>query len=211
MSRSFADVLLRAAAQSAATLHEAAGRIGALPAAIKPLSTSLTLCGPALPVRMPPGDNLWLHHALYAAAPGDVLVVETGGALEYGHWGEVMAVAAIERGIAGLVIDGGVRDKLRLNELNFPVFAASVCIRGTAKNPAGDGSIGLPVRLGDASIHRGDVIVGDAVGVVVIPSADIERVVNLSERREAEEREIFARLRRGDSTLDIYGLPDPVA
>ncbi|MFP4902840.1 RraA family protein, partial [Paraburkholderia sp. BR14261] len=94
----------------AATLHEAGGKIGALPAAIKPVSPGFRICGTAVTVHSPGGDNLWLHRAILLAQPGDVLVVYTNGVYEHGYWGEVMTTAAKVRGLAGLVIDGAVRD-----------------------------------------------------------------------------------------------------
>ena len=89
------DALIAAAAElSAATLHEAAQRAGALPAAIRPVDASMRLCGRALPVRCPSGDNLWIHRALAVAQPGDVLVVDSGEGA-FGYWGEIMATAAL--------------------------------------------------------------------------------------------------------------------
>src|SRR5262245_39235634 len=100
-----------AAGLSSASLHEASGKQGALPATLKPLSATMWVCGRALPVRCPKGDNLWIHRALAASAAGDVLVVDCGiDGLDFGYWGEVMATAAMARGLAGLVITGGVRD-----------------------------------------------------------------------------------------------------
>ena len=118
-----------------ATLHEASGRHGALPAAIKPVREGMYLQAPAFPVMTPPGDNLWLHRAVYRAQPGEVLVVDDGGGFEFGYWGEVLSTAAIARGIVGLVIAGGVRDSARLREMSFPVFSGSISVRGTVKDP----------------------------------------------------------------------------
>ena len=193
----------------AATLHEAAGRIGALPSGIQPLSPELSVAGPAFPVVVPPGDNLWLHHAIAQASPGDVLVVSTGGAREFGYFGEVMAVAALARGIAGLVIDGGVRDAAQMIALGFPVFADRRCIRGTIKDPRKSGSLGAPLTIGTTQIERDDLVVGDADGVVVIPEPRIEAVIALGAEREAAEAEYFARLRAGETTLGVYHLPTP--
>lgn len=202
------DALLgRAAALSSATFHEASGKRGALPAAIKPLAPHLTLCGRAFPVLSPPGDNLWLHRAIYAAERGDVLVVDVSGGVEFGYWGEVMALAAQVRGIAGLVISGGVRDSQRMVEMGFPVFAAAVAIQGTGKDPDGAGRLGEPITLGGVTIHRGDLLFGDADGVFVLPAADAAAAVSSSEQRDAEEQDIFDRLRAGESTIDIYKLP----
>src|SRR2546426_12794749 len=100
-----------ALALGSATLHEAAGRRGALRPLILPVAPGMRVAGPAFTVQSPPGDNLWLHRGIYAAAPGDVLVVATGdSAPRWGYWGEIMTVAAMARGLVGLVLQGGSRD-----------------------------------------------------------------------------------------------------
>jgi 4-hydroxy-4-methyl-2-oxoglutarate aldolase len=192
---------------SSATVHEAGGRTGALPSAIKPLDPATRLAAPAFPVRCPPGDNLWLHRAVYAARPGEVLVVDTGGGFEHGYWGEILTEAAIARGLAGLVIHGGVRDSRRLIEMGWPVFAERVCIRGTDKDPHGDGELGEPVTIGDVQIALGDLVVADADGVVCIPAARTDEVRALAEKRERAEADYVDRLRAGERTLEIYRLP----
>jgi 4-hydroxy-4-methyl-2-oxoglutarate aldolase len=164
--------------------------------------------GRALPVRSPRGDNLWLHRALAVAQPGDLLVVDAGDGAEYGYWGEIMASAAIARGVVGLVITGGVRDSLRLIALNHATFATGTAIRGTIKDPAGDGAVGDPVRLGEVVVRRGDLIVGDADGVLCLPSPDAATVVAKAEARDADEQVILRRLADGETTLAIYRL-DP--
>jgi 4-hydroxy-4-methyl-2-oxoglutarate aldolase len=199
--------MARWAALSSATVHEAAKKIGALPAFIKPLLDSTVLTGTALPVLSPPGDNLWLHRAIDSAEPGDVLVVDTKGGIEFGYWGEVMAVAAQARGIAGIVIAGGVRDSQRLRSIGFPVFAGAICIRGTDKNPNGKGSVGQPIEIGGIVVRLGDFVLGDSDGVVIIPAELAEEVIGESERRDAQESAILTRLRAGESTMDIYNLP----
>ncbi|WP_232303676.1 RraA family protein [Pseudofrankia sp. DC12] len=203
--------LVRAAAElPAATLHEAAGKAGALPAGLGPVRPGMRLAGRALPVLSPPGDNLWLHRAIYTAEPGDVLVVgfgPGGDPRQHGHWGEVMAAAALRRGITGLVIDGGVRDAEALERRGFPTFAASLCIRGTTKDPDGRGAVGAPVRIGAVTVCRGDLVVADADGVVVLPAATAAAAVRAAQDREAAEQAIFARLAAGESTIDIYRLP----
>ena len=192
-------------ALSSATVHEAAGRLGALPSAIGPAFAGARVVGPAFPVACPPGDNLWIHRALYAAEPGDVLVVDVGGGTEFGYWGEILSTAAIERGLAGLVINGGVRDRDALAALGLPVFSAGLCIRGTGKHFAGAGSLGAPVRIGEVFVNRGDLVVGDADGVVVIRRADVEAVLESAAEREAKEAELMRRIRAGERTVDLYG------
>jgi 4-hydroxy-4-methyl-2-oxoglutarate aldolase len=118
-----AALVATAQALPTATLHEAGGKIGALPSAIKPVAASFRCCGSALTVHSPGGDNLWLHRALDIAQPGDVLVVHTSGVHEHGYWGEIMTTMAQVKKLAGLVIDGCVRDGVLLEQIGFPVFA----------------------------------------------------------------------------------------
>lgn len=192
---------------TSATVHEAAGRLGALPSVIKPLSPDMYVAAPAFPVRVPPGDNLWLHRAVYAASRGEVLVVDTGDGFEYGYWGEILTEAAMARGLAGLVIHGGVRDCRQLIELGWPVFAERLCVRGTAKDPLGAGELGEPVRLGDVTVGLGDLIVADADGVVCVPRGVSDDVGKRSAERERTEAEYIRRLRGGETTIALYGLP----
>lgn len=205
------EILLRATGLSSATLHEAAGKIGALPSAIKPVDPAMRICGTALPVVGSGGDNLWLHRAIYTARPGDVLLVHVGDRYEHGYWGEVMSTAAQTRQLGGLVIDGGVRDADLLAEIGFPVFSRGLCIRGTGKDQQGRGSIGLPVLFGEVVVHAGDLVVGDRDGVVVVPSAQAAAAVEASRHRDEQELRICEQLRGGATTLEIYGLgPWPV-
>ncbi|HWD26973.1 MAG TPA: RraA family protein [Rhizomicrobium sp.] len=194
-----------AACVPTAALHEAAGRIGALPSAIKPVAAKMCVAGPAFTVQSPGGDNLWLHRAIYAAKPGDVLVVHVGGSYEYGYWGEIMATAAQARGIAGLIIDGGVRDAALLEEMNFPVLSRGLCIRGTGKDFGAAGALGHSVRIGDVVIRSGDLVAGDRDGVVAIPRDLAGGVIAAAQQREAQEAEILERLRAGETTMAIYG------
>lgn len=195
-----------AATVSSASLHEAAGRRGALPSVIKPIDRRMSVEGPALPVRCPPGDNLWIHRALAAVRSGDVLVVECGGGTEFGYWGEIMATSAIALGAAGLIVTGGVRDSLQLIDLGMPTFAANICIQGTGKDPNGDGAVGEPVRIGAVTVCRGDLVVGDADGVIVLPSAEGPAMIRAAHERDAREAEILQQVRAGALTLDLYNL-----
>jgi 4-hydroxy-4-methyl-2-oxoglutarate aldolase len=199
------DLVAAASGLSSATLHEAAGRTGALPARLKPVDRGMRLCGLALPVRCPPGDNLWIHRALAVAQSGDVLVVDAGSD-EFGYWGEIMATAAIARGVAGLVITGGVRDSLALVELGLPTFAGCISIRGTIKDSGSNGAIGEPVRIGDVVVSQGDLVFGDADGVVVLSSQAAEAAVPASTAREQREQEVLKLVREGALTLDVYKL-----
>jgi 4-hydroxy-4-methyl-2-oxoglutarate aldolase len=187
-----------------ATLHEAGARIGVMPRAIKPVAPAMRLCGPAVTVHSPGGDNLWLHRAIYVAHPGDVLVVHTSGVHDFGYWGEIMSCAAAQRGIAGLVIDGCVRDGALLSEFDLPIFARGLCIRGTGKDFGARGFINFPVLFDDLIVHAGDLVVGDADGVVVLPRDKAADVVAASEAREAKETAVIGELRQGARTLELY-------
>lgn len=201
------ETVERAVRLGTATLHEAAGKIGALPSAIKPVWDAPAFGGPALTVRGPAADNLWLHRGLLEAEPGQVMVVTVDGHHEAGYWGEVMAVAAQARGLAGLVIDGCVRDVSALRELGFPVCARGLCIRGTDKDPNGDGAVHGSLRIGDVDIHAGDLVVADGDGVVVLPNELVEHTVTAGQEREAEEARILTALRGGENTVELLDLP----
>ena len=149
----------------AATLGESGARIMA--PRIAPAWPGARVAAPAFPVRCTPGDNLAVHVAAAEAPAGSVLVVDVGELSDYGYWGEVLTTGARARGIQGLVIDGGVRDILAIETLAFPVFASTIALRGATKDQPG--AVNVPIRCGGASIVRGDWVVGDADGVVVVP------------------------------------------
>jgi 4-hydroxy-4-methyl-2-oxoglutarate aldolase len=199
-----ARVVEAARSVPAATLHEAGGKIGALPAAIKPVARGFRICGTAVTVHSPGGDNLWLHRAILIAQPGDVLVVYTNGVYEHGYWGEVMTTAAKVRGLAGLVIDGAVRDADLLESIGFPVFSRGLSVRGTGKDYGAIGWINEPVMIGNVTVCAGDLIVGDRDGVVAVPRARAADVVAKGVKREADEAAICTRIEAGETTMQIY-------
>jgi 4-hydroxy-4-methyl-2-oxoglutarate aldolase len=171
--------------------------------AIRASWSGAAVAGPAYTVRGSGGDNLALHRAVVAAPSSHVLVADVEGAA-HGHWGEILAVAAQQRGILGLVIDGGVRDRDRLRTLDLPVFSRHDCVRGTRKDVAGE--LGVPIRLGGVPVRTGDLLVGDADGVVVVPAERVPTVLDEADRRVAHEHDILAALRAGSTSLDLYGL-----
>lgn len=191
---------------SSATVHEASGGKGALSSRIKPISPEMKVCGPAVTVKVRPCDNLILHKAIYVAQKGDVVVADAEGYIEAGAWGEIMAVAAHQRGIGGFIFNGAVRDSQAMSDLGFPVFACGLCIKGTEKVSLG--WINHPLNLDNITIHPGDLILGDRDGLVVVKREEAEEVLQKSLAREEKEGGIKERLRRGESTLDIYGFTD---
>lgn len=185
-----------------ATAYEASGLDCALDPGLRPIWSGARVAGRALPVRTHPADNLPLHRALEVARPGDVLVVDGRGEM-CGYWGEVLAVAAQQRGVAGLVIDGGVRDTAEQRTLQFPVWARGVCVRRTGKFWAGQ--VGDPLTVAGVNVRRGDAIVADDDGVVVLPPTALDRTLAASRERVEKEAAIMSRLRLGESTMDLYG------
>lgn len=200
-----AEQLAEASRLGAATLHEAAGRMGALPSAIMPVASDMCITGPAFTVHVPAGDNLWIHRALYQAAPGDVLVVSTSGGIEWGYWGDILNEAAMARGLGGLVIDGGVRDVAGLAAMAFPVFSNGFCLNGTIKGYEATAWLRQPVRIGEVVVRHGDLVVGDRDGVVILPAAAVPDALLAGERRERDEAAKIARIRAGERTLELYG------
>lgn len=194
----------RLAALGTATIGEAApsARIVDLP--LRPLAPGAAAAGPALTVRCQPGDNLALHRAIAAAVPGDMLVVDYGGSIESGPFGEIMALACQLRGIAGMVIDGSVRDSASIAALGFPVFCRGLNIRGTSKRDPG--RIGETITLGSVEIRPGDLVVADADAVIVLPAEAAADAVSAGEARVAKEAAMMERLRSGETTLQILGL-----
>jgi len=163
------------------------------------------VAGPAFTVQGAGGDNLALQRAILEAPPGAVLVGDVDGA-PWGHWGEVLAIAAQTRDLAGLVIDGGVRDTVEMAGLGFAVFSRHVNVRGTRKLVAG--ALGVPVQVGDVTVRTGDLVVGDADGVVVLPAETTTAIVDAADDRVAKEADIVRRIHAGQSTLSIYGLSE---
>lgn len=189
-----------------ATLHEAAGRLGALPSNIKPVTAGFRLCGPAFTVHGRGYDNLWIHRALYVAEPGDILVIATGQALEAGYWGQILNEAAMVRRLGGVVIEGGVRDSGVLARQSFPVFSTGICIVGTGKDRDAKGWLNAPIRIGNIVVQSGDLICGDDDGVVAIPKDQVSATLKASAAREADEARKIAGIKAGERTVDLYEL-----
>lgn len=162
------------------------------------------LAAPAYPVRCSPGDNLAVHAAVARAPEGSVLAVDVGDVAERGYWGEVLTTGAQARRLAGLVIDGGVRDVDALESHRFPVFATMVALRGATKELPG--SNGTPAPVGGVTVAAGDWLVGDADGVVAVPGDRLEEVLAAGRARAAKEEGFFAELRAGRTTVELLGL-----
>jgi regulator of RNase E activity RraA len=153
---------------------------------LNPIHPSGTMVGTAFTVKTRPGDNLMVHKALDMAAPGDVIVVDAGGALDSAIIGELMAGWAKKRGLAGFVIDGAIRDSEILGEGDFPVYASGITHRGPYKD--GPGEINVVVSVGGMVVRPGDLITGDHDGVLAIAQEDAERVITAAEAQHKREQ-----------------------
>lgn len=189
---------------SPATIHEAQGRRGALSSRIKPVDYRMKLCGPAFTVRCAPRDNIMLQLAINYAQAGDIIVVSGGEYEEAGSFGDVLANACLAKGIGGLVTDSGVRDSLQLRDLGFPVFSLSLCIKGTVKETLT--STNDTIVIGGEIVHPGDLIVGDADGLVVVRREEAAEVAALSQAREDAEAEYIADYKAGKSVIEVSKL-----
>ncbi len=199
-----AELVAALGEHDAATLHEALGKRGAMPFYIKPLYPGMKVCGPALTVAVPPGDNLLIHYALTLARAGDVLVVDAKGFTEAGPWGDIMTTAALERGIAGLVIDGCVRDAETIRDMGFAVFARGTSMKGTTKMLPGE--VNAPITCASVTVRPGDIVVGDDDGVVVIPRDEAPAVLERARKRAADEKGKRRELQQGKTTVELLGV-----
>jgi len=186
-----------------ATVYEASGKKGYVNHNIKAVWPGARICGPALTVSCPGGDNLMLHKAMTVAQPGDVLVAFTHDAVNYGYWGLTMSTSCTALGIAGLVIDGCVRDTEEIGKLGFPIFSRGACIRGTVKETLG--TINHPIVLGGAIVNPGDLILGDADGLVIIALSDAESILKKSIERDKNEEKLMEQFRQKKTSLELAG------
>ncbi len=196
----------------ASLLSDSMNRVqGVGSAVLRPMHRGGGLAGPAFTVKVPPGDNLLVHKAIDTAGPGDVIVVAAGGLVEQAIIGEIMSSWAAKRGVAGLVIDGAIRDAAALAAGTFPVYARGASHRGPYKN--GPGEINVPVSIAGMVVHPGDIVIGDADGLVAIPQTDAEAVLAGARAQKQKEDASLAAIATGsfdrawvDEALKARGL-----
>ena len=192
-----ADVVARAATFQAAILADVAGRRGSMHSRVAPVHERMKLAGPAFTVEVRPGDNLMIHAAIALAQPGDILVVDGKGDQTAALMGTLMLSACKQRRLGGVVVDGAIRDRLEVLELDFPVFSAGF-------NPAGPtkfvpGRINHPISAGGVTVNPGDLVVADADGVVVVERAKAPAMMELAVRKVADEAARIEAIQRGDT------------
>lgn len=191
------DLVRQAAAFQPAILADVAGRRGALHGRIQALRHRMKLAGSALTVEVRPGDNLMIHAAIALAKPGDVLVIDGKGDQSAALMGTIMMNACRQVGIAGVVIDGAVRDSVEIDEMDFPVFSMGTNPNGPTK--LASGRIGHPVSVGGVTVRPGDLVVGDADGVVVVEREKIEMLLQAAEKKVEDEAARIDAIKKGNT------------
>lgn len=186
------------------TIYESADKQGDVAPHIRQMVPGVKLAGPAFTLRTMPGDNLGVFNALCEAPAGSVLVIDGGASLRVTIWGGSSTIAAQARGLAGCVTNAAIRDHDQILALRFPVYAPGASVRGASKNHPG--WLNIPVTIGDAIVHPGDIIVGDADGLVVVPLAKAEAICAMAMERHKIEEARDERLRRGESIKAVLGV-----
>jgi len=181
-----AEVVRRASGFAASILADVAGRRGTLDGRIQPLSPSMRLAGPAFTIEVRAGDNLMIHAAINMAKPGDILVIDGKADRTCALMGSIMINACKKVGLGGVVIDGAVRDTEELRELGFPVYA--ICANPNGPTKFVPGRINWPISCGGIAIEPGDLLVGDADGVVAVEREKAASLLELAAQKVADER-----------------------
>jgi regulator of RNase E activity RraA len=192
---------LRALGTATISHHVPAGNVMA--SRIRPVIPFTSVAGPALTVQNPPRENLTLNKALEIGKPGDLLVVDAEGDVEGAVWGGLTTLSAKVRGLAGMVVDGAVRDAIEIRDHAWPVWAAGFNPRAPGKSKFG--AINVPITCGGARVEPGDVVVADMDGVIVVPRAQVEEVARLGQERAERDTEMAPRLEQGELNYYIGG------
>ncbi len=184
-----------------ALVGDAIGRRSIMHSAIKPLRSDWRLAGSAVTVEVRPCDNLMIHAALAISRPGDVLVIDAKGDLSCGLYGGVLNVIAKKMGLAGVIIDGAVRDSLELMDGEVPVFTRGISPCGGDKQ--GPGQVNRQISCGGVHVIPGDVVLGDADGIVVVASNMIDAAIQKTTKRDAVERDWVKSIERGELPMSF--------
>ncbi|GFM52848.1 RraA family protein [Pseudomonas capsici] len=178
-----------------ANVSDSMNRMTAGGARLRPMHRAGVLAGPAITVKARPGDNLMLHYALDIAQPGDVIVVDAGGDLSNALIGEMMVAYAVKRGVAGIVINGAIRDAGAIGQGDFPMFAAGISHRGPYKD--GPGEINVPIAIDGMVIEPGDLVIGDDDGLLCVPYDQVAEVYERAVAKHTAESKQMEHIAQG--------------
>lgn len=192
------ELVTQAAQYQPAIFSDINGRRGALHGRIKALRPRMKVAGPAFTVEVRPGDNLMIHAAMALAKPGDVLVIDGKGDQTSALMGTIMMTACRQLGLAGVVMDGAVRDSLEIDEMGFPVFSVGTNPNGPTKQIGG--RIGHPVSVGGVSVRPGDFVIGDGDGVVVVEREKLAELLPLAEHKVKAEAKRIEQIKHGNTS-----------
>ena len=196
------EIVSRARTFAAAILADVAGRRGTLNGRIAAIDPSMKVAGPAFTVEVRPGDNLMIHAAMAIAKRGDVLVIDGKGDRTCALMGEIMINQCKEIGIAGVIMDAAARDTLELRKLGLPVFSVGSNPNGPTKLVPG--RVNHPISCGGISVDPGDLIVGDADGIVVIERQKAESLLELAAKKVADETKRIEGIRRREQLTPAW-------
>lgn len=189
------DIVEKASRFASSILADVAGRRGALDARIAPLTHSMRMAGPAFTIEVRPGDNLMIHAAMAMAKPGDILVIDGKADRTCALMGAIMMNACKKLGLGGVILDAAHRDTEELIELGFPVYSIGANPNGPTKSVPG--RINWSIACGGIAVHPGDLVVGDADGVVVVEREKAASLLDLAAKKVAEERARIDDIRSG--------------
>lgn len=192
---------------AASQVGDAMNREQIMNAVIKPIAPGTRICGQARTVNAMAGDNGIIHAAIPHVRPGEILVVNGMSVEDVAIWGEVMTHAALKQGIAGIVLDGAVRDVAEMRELGFPVFCRAVVPRGPHKGFGG--TIDGAISCGGVAVSPGDLVIGDDDGVAIVPLAEVKTVQAAAAQAQKREWVWLEEIAKGKTTRELLGLPEP--
>lgn len=185
---------------------DAQERAGVMRSYLRPLTTGVRFVGPALTVRLEPGNQVDCLDALSVAQEGDVIVVDAAGETETSIWGGLMAGLCQMKGVVGAVVDGAIRDTDEIRDLGFQIFSKAIVPRST-HTPFSERmepiEINIPIQCGGVLVRPGDIIVADEVGVTVVPLEAASEVLRKAQEQAAKEEETRARIREGKTVEEL--------
>lgn len=209
VTRPPAALITRLARHDTAKIADAMAGYGVAHHEIKPLRFDMRICGPAVTVLTRPGDALYVQAVIEHIQPGDVVVIDAAGYKDVAVIGERLAGYMKRQGVNGIVVDGAVRDSLGIVDEGVPTFSRSRCIRIFGSN--GPGAINVPVTCGGVIVQPGDVICGDADGIVVVPQADAERIAALADEHLENELMRKREVESGRPVSEVFKLSPKLA